>query len=400
MRGRLALLGPGFVAAVAYVDPGNFVVNFQGGAQEGYLLIWAIVAANLLAVLIQYLSAKLGMVSGRNLPEACRAQFPRGISIILWIQAEVVVMATDLAEFVGSAIALHLLFGCSMTTSALATAAVSWGLLALTRRGHRRFEAATCVLLAVVAAGFVYDVAAVGHCSAPGLLAGMVPRLRGRRSLVLCIGVLGATVMPHVIYLHSALTQRRVVPRDDAERHRLLAYIRIDCGAGLGIAGLLNVLMLIVAADTAARTGRPVGTLASAYRALADTIGAGAALMFCGALLASGLSSSSVGTYAGEVVMQGFTGRRVPTALRRSVTMLPSLVVLVLGLPADTILLLSQVILSFGIPFALVPLILLTRRSDLLGVFANRRSTTLAASVIAVLVVVLNGYLLCELAGM
>jgi manganese transport protein len=395
----LALLGPGFVAAVAYVDPGNFVINFQSGTRQGYLLVWVIVAANIVAMLVQYLSAKLGLASGKNLPEACRAVFHPVVVFFLWIQAEIVVIATDLAEFVGAAVALNLFFGMSMTASAAVTAVASTILLALNRRRSARpFELAILALLTLIAVVFCYSLCTTGRNSAGDFMQGMVPHLEGPESLVLAVGITGATVMPHVVYLHSALTQNRVAARDPGEVRRLLRYLRLDCGVGLGGAGLLNVMMLAVAA--ALFHGRPdieSGTLAAVDHGFATVLGGGASLMFCLALFASGLSSSSVGTYAGQVVMQGFTGVRIPVLARRVLTVLPSLAVLALGLPADTILVLSQVVLCFGIPFALVPLVLLTRRTDLLGPLANRRRTTLAASVCTALITGLNAYLLYAL---
>jgi manganese transport protein len=397
IRGRLALLGPAFVAAVAYVDPGNFATNISGGAKFGYLLVWVIVMANLMAMLVQYLSAKAGLASGRNLPELCRESFPRTVNFGLWIQAEIVAISTDLAEFVGAAIGLNLLFGIGLFPAGLITAVVAFGILALEQRGYRRFELAIAGLLGLVALGFVYDFIAVGHHSASGIAGGLVPHFSGSDSIVLAIGIIGATVMPHVVYLHSALTQRRIEPRDDGERRELLRYIRVDCGLGLGMAGVINLTMLCVAVAIFNRTGNTgVDSIEAAHKGLGTLVGGGAALAFAVALLASGLSSSSVGTYAGQVVMQGFIRRRIPLFLRRAVTMTPALVVLALGLPTTETLVISQVVLSFGIPFALVPLILVTRRADLMGNLVNRRLTTVAASVVAAIIITLNVFLLYD----
>jgi manganese transport protein len=397
IRGRLALLGPAFVASVAYVDPGNFATNISGGAKFGYLLVWVIVMANLMAMLVQYLSAKAGLASGRSLPELCRESFPRSVTAGLWIQAEIVAISTDLAEFVGAAIGLNLLFGIGLFPAGLITAVVAFAILALEQRGYRKFELAIAGLLGLVALGFLYDFIAVGHHSAAGIAGGLVPHFKGSDSIVLAIGIIGATVMPHVVYLHSALTQRRIEPCDDGERRELLRYVRVDCGLGLGMAGVINLAMLCVAVSIFNRTGHTdVDSIEAAHRGLGTLVGGGAALAFAVALLASGLSSSSVGTYAGQVVMQGFIRRQIPLFLRRAVTMLPALVVLALGLPTTDTLVISQVVLSFGIPFALVPLILVTRRADLMGSLVNRRSTTAAASVIAAIIISLNVFLLYD----
>jgi manganese transport protein len=394
-RAVLALLGPAFVAAVAYVDPGNFATNFSAGAQFGYALAWVVVLANLMAMLVQYLSAKAGVATGRDLPELCRDHLPRALSLGLWAQAELVAMATDLAEFVGAAIGLNLLFGLPLLPAGLVTAVVAFGVLAMEQRGYRRFELAIAALLGLVFLGFVYDLAAAG-ASPAGIAAGLVPGLGGGSRLLLIVGIIGATVMPHVVYLHSALTKSRTACRDDAERRRLVRFQRLDVVIALGVAGLVNLAMLFVAASLARRSGGPAGgdSIPAAHELLGRLAGGGAALAFAVALLASGLSSSSVGTYAGQVVMQGFLGRRIPLFLRRGLTMLPALVVLGAGLPATASLVISQVVLSFGIPFALVPLVLLTRRADIMGPLVNHRLTTVAAACVTVLVVTLNGYLL------
>ena len=397
IRGRVALLGPAFVAAVAYIDPGNFATNISAGAKYGYLLVWVIVMANLMAMLVQYLSAKAGLASGRNLPELCRESFPRATSICLWVQAEIVAIATDLAEFVGAAIGLNLLFGIGLFPAGLITAAVAFGILALEQRGYRRFELAIVGLLGFVALGFLYDVVVVGNHSASGIAEGLVPGFAGSESLMLAIGIIGATVMPHVVYLHSALTQRRIVPADDHERRELLRFVRLDCVLGLGMAGVINLAMMFVAVAIFNRTGNTgVDSIEAAHGGLSTLVGGGAALAFAVALLASGLSSSSVGTYSGQVVMQGFIRRSIPLFVRRAVTMTPALVVLALGLPTTSTLVISQVVLSFGIPFALVPLIIFTRRPDLMGALVNRRATTLAASVIAAIIIALNVFLLYD----
>ena len=393
VRSTVALLGPAFVAAVAYVDPGNFATNISGGAQYGYLLLWVILAANLMAMLIQYLSAKIGIATGRNLPELCREHFPKRVAIGLWVQAELIAMATDLAEFVGAAIALNLLFGVPLFAAGLITAAVAFGILGLQTRGYRRFETTIAGLLSVILLGFIYEVVHSG-ADPGGIAGGFVPGFEGPESVLLATGILGATVMPHVIYLHSALTQRRVQPRDDGERRSLLRYQRLDVMIAMGVAGLVNMSMLVVAASLFRGTG--IDTIEGAHAGFQSELGSGAAVAFGLALLGSGLSSSSVGTYAGQVVMQGFIRRSIPLAVRRLVTMTPALVVLGVGLDPTSSLVISQVVLSFGIPFALVPLVLLTRRGDVMGAFANARRTTLVASVVAALIICLNVFLLAR----
>jgi manganese transport protein len=394
VRGSVAMLGPAFVAAVAYVDPGNFATNIAGGAQFGFLLVWVIVAANLMAMLVQYLSAKSGIATGRNLPELCREHLPRPVTWGLWAQAEVVAIATDLAEFVGAAIALNLLFGVPPFAAGLITAAVSFGVLALQQRGYRRFELAIAGLLGIVCFGFLYDLTHVS-VDVGGVAGGLVPGFDGADSVMLAAGILGATVMPHVVYVHSALTQHRIQPRDDRERRALLRFQRVDVAIAMGTAGLINLTMLVLAASLFHTTGATgIDTIEGAHRGFEQLIGGGAALAFAVALLASGISSSSVGTYAGQVVMQGFIDRRISLFARRAVTMAPALVVLAIGLEPTTTLVISQVVLSFGIPFALVPLILLTRRADVMGALVNRRLTTAVASGVATLIIALNLVLL------
>jgi manganese transport protein len=397
LRAALPLLGPAFVAAVAYVDPGNFATNVQGGARFGYLLLWVVLAANLMAMLIQYLSAKLGIATGRNLPELCREHMPRWASVAMWLQAEVMAMATDLAEFVGAALALNLLFAVPPLTAGLMTGAVSLAILALQPRSHRRFEVVIVALLAVILLGFLYDT--LGSGADPGGIArGLVPSFRGSDSLLLASGIVGATVMPHAIYLHSALTQERLRILGVSERRRLLRVQRLDVTVAMGIAGLLNLGMLTVAA--AVLGGGGGDTIEAAHATFGRAAGTGAAVAFGLALLASGLAASSVGTYAGQVVMQGFIRRGLPLALRRAVTMAPALLVLGLGLDATRSLVVSQVVLSFGIPFALIPLVVLSSRRNIMGTFANRRVTTLAAAVVAGVIVSLNVVLLAQTAGL
>jgi manganese transport protein len=392
LRFGLAMLGPAFVAAVAYVDPGNFATNIAGGSKYGYLLLWVVLTANLMAMLIQYLSAKVGIATGKNLPELCREHFPRRASVGLWIQAELIAMATDLAEFVGAAIALNLLFGVPLFVAGLITGVVAFAILGLQTRGYRRFETTIAGLLGIILLGFVYEVLHTG--ADPSAAArGFIPGFEGTDSVLLATGILGATVMPHVIYLHSALTQERLRPQNDRERRQILRFERFDVILAMTLAGIVNMAMLIVAASLFHGVLN-VDSIEEAHSGFQSQLGDGAAIAFGVALLASGLSSSSVGTYAGQVVMQGFIRRTVPLLLRRLVTMLPALVVLAIGLDPSKSLVASQVVLSFGIPFALVPLVLLTRRPDVMGSFRNAHATTLGASVVAGLIIALNLFLL------
>jgi manganese transport protein len=392
----LPLLGPAFVAAIAYVDPGNFATNIAGGAKYGFLLLWVILAANLMAMLIQNLSAKVGIATGRNLPELCRERFPRPVSWALWAQAELIAMATDLAEFIGAAIALNLLFDVPLFPAGLITAVVAFAILGLQTRGYRRFEVVIAGLLGVILLGFLYDTFRIG-ADAGSVAKGFLPGFAGTDSILLATGILGATVMPHVIYLHSALTQNRIEARDDSERRRLLRFQRIDVTIAMGLAGVINLSMLVIAASLFHGSGLTnIDSIEGAHAGFGALVGGSAALAFALALLASGFASSSVGTYAGQVVMQGFIGRAIPLALRRLVTMTPALIVLALGLDPSRSLVISQVVLSFGIPFALVPLVLFTRRRDVMGALANRRLTTLASAVVAGLIIALNLFLVFQ----
>jgi manganese transport protein len=399
-RGRirvgLSMLGPAFVAAVAYVDPGNFATNLQGGAKFGYALLWVVLAANLMAMIVQYLSAKLGIATDHNLPELCREHFPRWTTWGLWVQAEIMAMATDVAEFLGAAVALNLLFGVPLLVAGLITGVIAFAILGLQRHGFRRFELAIAALLGIVFAGFLYELLHIGP-SAHLALNGFVPRLTNSDAVYLAVGIIGATVMPHVIYLHSALTNGRVAVRDDAERRQVLRFERVDVIIALGVAGLINLAMLAVFAKlfhTPQLSG--ISSLQTAHTEIGDLVGGGAALAFAVALLASGASSSSVGTYAGQVVMAGFIGVRIRMWVRRLVTMLPALVVLATGVNATDALVLSQVVLSFGIPFALVPLVVLTSRRDVMGVHVNGRAMTVAAIAVAGLISALNLFALYQ----
>jgi manganese transport protein len=394
-RGLWPFLGPAFIAAIAYVDPGNFATNIASGSKYGYMLLWVILASNLMAMLIQTMSAKLGIATGHNLAEVSRARFSNPMRIFLWLQAEAVAMATDLAEFIGAALGFHLLFGLPLLPAGLLTGVVAFAILAAELRGVRHLEAVITVLVGVIVAGFAYQIM-YAHADGSAVVKGLLsPRFSDSESVLLAAGILGATVMPHVIYLHSALTQNRVQARDDGERRRLLRFQRLDVTIAMTIAGVVNMSMLVIAASLFHTSGLSgLDSIEEAHASFRSLAGPGAALAFALALLASGLASSSVGTYAGQVVMQGFIARTIPLALRRIVTMTPALIVLAIGLDPSRSLIISQVVLSFGIPFALVPLVLLTRRRDVMGALVNRRLTTVVASVVAALIIALNGFLL------
>jgi manganese transport protein len=397
----LPFLGPAFIACVAYIDPGNFATNIAGGSKFGYRLVWVIVAANLLAMLIQTLSAKLGIATGRNLPEVCRDRLPRRVSVGLWVQAEAIAMATDLAEFLGAAIGIHLLTRLALFPAAVLSGIAAFAILGLQRFGFRPFEAVIAVLVGVIGVSYLAELTfaqpdwgqVAKHAVEPGFGSG--------EAVLLSVGILGATVMPHVIYLHSALTQDRLVPETDDDAQTLLRYTRIDVVVAMTIAGLINVAMLVMAASTFFRSGLgDVDSLEGAHRTLEPILGSASSALFALALVASGLSSSAVGTLSGQVVMQGFVRRRIPVSVRRLVTMLPAFVVIALGVDPSRTLVLSQVVLSFGIPFALIPLVVFTARRDVMGPLVNRRITTVAASAIAAVIVALNVFLLLNTAGL
>ena len=396
VRATLAMLGPAFVASIAYVDPGNFATNLQGGARFGYLLLWVVLLANLIAMLIQYMSAKLGIVTGQNLPQHIQARWPRALTWGMWVQAEIMAMATDIAEFLGAALGLNLLFGVPLLPAGLITGAIAFAMLELQSRGYRRFELAITALLGIIFLGLLYETLNIGP-SAHDALRGLIPGLSGSSSVYLAVGIIGATVMPHVIYLHSALTQGRVPALNDRERSRLLRFERIDVIVALGLAGLVNMAMLAVAAKLFHTPGLSgLSTIPQAHMEFGRLVGGGAALAFAVALLASGASSSSVGTYAGQVVMAGFINVRIPVMVRRALTMLPALTILAFGVNPTDALVLSQVVLSFGIPLAVIPLVMLTGRRDVMGVHANRALTTVVAWTCAILITGLNLFLLYQ----
>jgi manganese transport protein len=387
---RLALLGPAFVAAVAYVDPGNVATNVTAGARFGYTLVWVVVLANAMAVLVQYLSAKLGMVTGGSLATHVGRRLRRGPRLAYWLQAEAVAIATDLAEVVGGAIALNLLFDLPLLVGALITATISILILRIGDvRGQSALERVIVMFLMLIAVGFLAGLFV--NPPEPGSLAGgLIPRFDGAESVLLASGIIGATVMPHVIYLHSSLTVTRLGDRGrNVSLRDLLSATRVDVVLALLLAGLLNLSLLVVAA--AGLQGLPgTDTLNGAHAVVSSELGAGVALLFAVALLGSGLASTSVGSAAGAEVMQGLLGLRIPMIVRRIITVIPALVVLALGAEPSGALVVSQVLLSLGIPFALIPLVRLTSDREVMGEHVNPRALTVGAWVVASIVVALN----------
>ncbi len=395
IRAMLPFLGPAFVAAVAYVDPGNFATNMAGGAQFGYALGWVVLAANLMAMLVQALSAKLGIATGKSLPQVCRDRLPGPVVAVLWLQAETVAMATDLAEFTGAALGLRLVFGLPMWLSALLAGLATFAVLGMEVGGFRRLEAAITALVGVVVLAFCLELL-MSRPPAAAVAAGVfTPRLPGG-AVLLAVSIVGATVMPHVIYLHSALLRGRVAGAGPAERRRVFRFEIVDVLCAMGLAGAINLAMLATAAAVFFARGDAAagGDLGRVVAGLNGYLGAHAGTVFGVALLVSGIASSCVGTMSGQVVMEGFLRRRVPVFARRAATMAPALVVLALGFSPTRALVLSQVFLSFGIPFALIPLVAFTASRSVMGALANRRLTNVAAVTVTGVIVALNVYLL------
>lgn len=391
----LPFLGPAFIASVAYMDPGNFATNIQGGAKFGYTLLWVIVASNLMAMLIQTLSAKLGIATGKNLAEHVRANFPRPVVLLMWLLMEVVAMATDMAEFIGAAIGFNLLLGIPLWVAGILTAIATFVILGLERYGFRPLEAVITALVSVVAVSYLIET--VIDRPQWGLVTyhAVVPQFAGPESILIAAGILGATVMPHAIFLHSALTQDRIVVREPQLLQRLFHFEIIDVLIAMGLASLINMAMLIMAASTFFYQGLTnVGTIEEAHRTLQPLLGQAASWIFAVSLLAAGLSSSSVGTMAGQVIMQGFLHQHIPVWLRRGITIVPSLIVIILRLDPTRTLVISQVVLSFGLPFAIIPLVMFTNRKNVMGVLVNKRITTLLASLVSAVILILNIYLL------
>jgi len=387
-------LGPAFIASVAYVDPGNFATNIQGGAQFGYMLLWVIIGSNIMAMLVQSLSAKLGIATGKNLAEICRENFPKPVVWAMWGLMELVAMATDLAEFLGAALGFNLLLGVPLWLAGILTAISTFLILGFERSGYRSLEAVITSFVGVIAISYVVETILDKPDWFKVIDAIVVPRFSGTESILLATGILGATVMPHAIFLHSALTQNRIVVRKPKLLQKLYRYELIDVFIAMGAASLINAAMLIMAASTFNRSGlTSVGTIEQAYITLEPLLGKAASWVFGLSLLASGLSSASVGTMAGQVIMQGFLHFEIPVWMRRLVTMVPSLIVIFMGLDPTRTLVISQVALSFGLPFAIVPLVYFTASRKIMGVLVNKNVTSIAAGLVAVIIVALNVFL-------
>jgi manganese transport protein len=402
-RGLLAVLpflGPAFIASIAYIDPGNFATNIQGGAQFGYALLWVILVANLMAMLLQSLSAKLGIATGKNLAELCRLRFPRWVCYVLWITQEVTAMATDLAEFLGAAVGLNLLLHIPLFFAAGITGILVFTILAVTQRGFRGLELFIGGAAGIIALCYVIETILAKPDWGQILFHSVVPSLPGSDAVLLSVGIVGATVMPHVIYLHSGLTQNRIVPHNDRDKHRIFYFEKIDVIMAMGVAGLVNMAMLYMAAKVFNLTGHAdIADIQTAYQTLTPLLGGGAAAVFLISLIASGISSSHVGTMAGQVVMQGFVGFRIPVWIRRIATMIPALIAIDLGLDPTKTLVLSQVVLSFTLPIPVITLIMFTRNRALMGSLVNRRLTTILAIACAVIILSLNFVLLYQTFG-
>jgi manganese transport protein len=397
-KGLLALLpflGPAFIASVAYIDPGNFATNIQGGSAFGYNLLWVILLANLMAMLLQTLSAKLGIATGLNLAEMCRKHFRKPVVYTMWVVAEISAMATDLAEFLGASIALNLLFGIPLLYATLIVGVMTYLILQLERYGFRPLEAVITALVGVIALSYVIETFLSRPDWGQVSYHAVVPWLGGTQSVLFSVGIIGATVMPHVIYLHSSLTQKRIVPRNEKEARRIFKWGIPDVIIAMGVAGLVNMAMLYMAAATFHAHGQTnIGDISTAYQTLTPLLGGAATIIFAISLLASGLSSSTVGTMAGQVIMQGFVGFTIPIWLRRLVTMIPAVVVAAIGLNPTITLVLSQVVLSFVLPLPVITLVLFTSRRDIMGTLVNKRITTWATIACSVVILSLNVWLL------
>ena len=393
-RGYAAFAGPAVVASIAYVDPGNFATNIQAGARYGYELLWVVLLANLIAMLFQALSAKLGIVTGRNLAELCRERFSRRVSLAMWVVSEIAAMATDLAEFLGGAIGLSLLFGMPLLAGMAITAVIVYGILMFDRYGFRPVELIIGGLVATIALCYLVELFIVPIDWGSAALHSVVPAIPDRDALLLAVGIIGATVMPHAVYLHSGLTQARIPPRNDTEKRRIVRISNHEVIVALAIAGLVNMAMVVMASGAFHAGLSDVAEIETAYHTLTPLLGAAAATVFLISLLASGVSSSTVGTLAGQMIMQGFVGFTIPVWVRRVVTMVPAFIVVALGADATSALVMSQVVLSLALPLPMVALLLFTRQADIMGPFANGTLTHGAAVIGTVAVLALNLFLI------
>jgi manganese transport protein len=395
-RAYLALAGPAVIASIAYMDPGNFATNIQAGAKYGYGLLWVVLLANLIAMLFQALSAKLGIVTGRNLAEMCREQFSRPVVLAMWVVSEIAAMATDLAEFLGGAIGLSLLFHIPLLAGMAVTAVVTYGILMFQGFGFRPIELIIGCLVTLIGLCYLVEMLIVPVDWAAAAVHTIVPQIADSEALLLAVGIIGATVMPHAVYLHSGLTQARMPVRNDDERRKLLRFSNQEVIIALAVAGLVNMAMVMMA-SSAFHAGHPeVAEIETAYHTLTPLLGIGAAGVFLFSLIASGISSSTVGTMAGQMVMQGFVGFRIPIWVRRLVTMLPAFIIVALGTNPTKALVISQVVLSIALPLPMISLLIFTRRTDIMGAFANRKTTHVAALVGTAVVLLLNLFLVVQ----
>jgi manganese transport protein len=399
LAGFLPFAGPAVVASIAYMDPGNFATNIQGGAQFGYMLLWVVVLANVVAMLFQALSAKLGIVTGQSLAQLCRAHFPGPLVIAMWLASEVAAMATDLAESLGAAIGLSLLFGIPLLLGLLITFAATYAMLLLQGRGFRPIELVIGGFVSIIGICYLIELMIAPPDWGAFAFHSVVPQLAGPESVTLAVGIIGATVMPHAIYLHSSLTQGRMPANNNAERRRIIGFSNREVLLALGVAGLVNMAMLAMAARVFHEGHAEVAAIETAYHTLVPLLGIGAGMVFMASLLASGLSSSIVGTMAGQVIMQDFVGFRIPLWVRRVATMVPAVVIVALGVDSTTALVLSQVVLSLVLPVPMIALLVLTNKRSVMGDFVNTRRTRIAAITAATLVLTLNLVLLLQTAG-
>jgi manganese transport protein len=399
LRGYLAFVGPALVASIAYMDPGNFATNIQAGAKYGYALLWVVLLANLIAMLFQALSAKLGIVTGRNLAELCREHFPKPVVFVMWIVSEIAAMATDLAEFLGGAIGLSLLLGLPLLVGMAVTAVLVYAILMLDRFGFRPVELIIGNLVAIIGLCYLVEMLVAPVDPPAAALHTISPQLPDAGALLLAVGIIGATVMPHAVYLHSGLTQARIPAHNEREKRKVVRISNIEVVVALSIAGLVNMAMVMMAASAFHAGHADVAEIETAYHTLTPLLGAAAAVVFLISLLASGVSSSTVGTMAGQMIMQGFVGFRIPIWVRRLVTMIPAFVVVGIGVNATQALVVSQVLLSIALPLPMITLLMFTCRRDIMGELVNGRLTQVAAAVGTVAVLALNAILIWEVAS-
>lgn len=397
LKALLPFLGPAFIASIAYVDPGNFATNIQSGAQFGYKMLWVVVLANLMAMLLQNMSAKLGIATGRNLPELCRSHFPKWLNYMMWSVSEVAAMATDIAEFLGATIGLNLLFGIPMLYATLLTGVATYLILMLERFGFRPLEKFITAFALIIGGCYIVETALSKPSLGQIVHHSLIPWLGGSDSILLAVGIIGATVMPHAVYLHSSLTQNRIRPRNDVEALKIQKFSLKEIMIAMSFAGFVNLAMMYMAASVFNTSGHDqVGDIQTAYQTLTPLLGSASAAFFLVSLLASGISSSVVGTMAGQVIMQGFVGFSIPIWLRRVITMLPTVIIVALGIDPTRTLVISQVVLSLVLPFPVISLIYFTRKKDLMGVLVNKKHVTVLSAICGVVILTLNVWLIYQ----